>query len=246
MTGVAEPRSPAPAAVPATRIASAGGAPGPLLGDGAEPLRRLLEELAAGSDWEVEIGFGKGRYLLRRASEEPAVRFLGVELVGEYFRLAARRAARRRLDNLVLLQGEAQYLLAAVLPRGFARAVHVYFPDPWPKGRHRRRRLLDAQTVDLVLGLLRPGGRLLFASDHPAYGPAVATLLAGRRELVARRRSEVWDDGPRTNYEAKYVAAGRPIVRVEAELIEAVSAPPPAAACGWCRDDDESQDEGRD
>jgi tRNA (guanine-N7-)-methyltransferase len=233
--GVGEPRPRELARVPPTRVAGAGAAPEALFGDGAEPLRRLLAGLAEG-EWEVEIGFGKGRYLLRRAGEEPAVRFLGVELVGEYFRLAARRAARRGLDNLVLLQGEAQYLLATVLPRGFARAVHVYFPDPWPKGRHQRRRLFHEQTVDLVLGMLRPGGRLLFASDHPDYGPAVAELLESRTELAAHRRHEVWDDGPRTNYEAKYVEEGRSIVRVEAELIGAVPEPPVGVACAWVGD----------
>jgi tRNA (guanine-N7-)-methyltransferase len=83
-------------------------------------------------EWEVEIGFGKGRYLLRRALAEPRTRFLGIELAGEYFRLLVARARRRGVQNLLAIRGEAQTVLAAVLPRGFARAVHVYFPDPWP------------------------------------------------------------------------------------------------------------------
>jgi tRNA (guanine-N7-)-methyltransferase len=185
------------ALVPAAAVA-AGAAPG-----------------AAGAPWEVELGFGKGRYLLRRAAEEPRARFLGIEIAEEYFRLLVARARRRGVRNLLAIRGEAQTLLAAVLPRGFARAVHVYFPDPWPKARHERRRLFDAQSVDLVLSLLVPGGTLFFATDFLAYGEAVAALLAGHPAAVVRRRERGWDGGPRTNYEAKYTAEGRPIVRLE-------------------------------
>jgi len=165
--------------------------------------------------WEVEIGFGKGRYLLRRAAGEPSTRFLGIELAGEYFRLLVTRARRRGVRNLLAVRGEAQTVLAAVLPRAFARAVHVYFPDPWPKARHERRRLLDAESVDLVLALLAPGGTLFFATDFLAYGEAVAALLSGHPAATVRRRDEGWDEGPRTNYEAKYIAEGRPILRLE-------------------------------
>ena len=170
---------------------------------------------AGAAPWEVELGFGKGRYLLRRAMGEPQTRFLGIEIADEYFRLLLGRARRRGVRNLLAVRGEAQTILAAVLPRGFARAVHVYFPDPWPKARHQRRRLFDAQSVDLVLSLLRPGGTLWFATDFLAYGEAVAALLAGHPGVTVRRRADGWDEGSRTNYEAKYVAEGRPILRLE-------------------------------
>jgi tRNA (guanine-N7-)-methyltransferase len=211
--------------VPITRIAHRGREIEELLTGGGRPHAELVHDLTAGDRWEVELGFGKGRYLLRRATEDAAVRFLGIEMVGEYFRLAARRSHRRSLRNLTLLQGEALYLLAAVLPAGFASAVHAYFPDPWPKVRHHRRRLYDRESVDLVLALLRPGGRILFASDHPQYGPEVAALLGARPELLVVRADRGWPDGARTNYEAKYVAEGRSIVRVEATLAGTVSEP---------------------
>ena len=166
-------------------------------------------------DWEVEIGFGKGRYLLRRAAEEPQARVLGVEVAPSYHGLVVERARRRGLRNVLAVRGEAQAVLSTVLPRGFARAVHVYFPDPWPKSRHERRRLLDAESVDLVLGLLRPAGTLWLATDFVAYGEAVETLLAAHPRAEVRRLAGGWPEGPRTNYEAKYVAEGRPIVRLE-------------------------------
>ncbi len=184
-------------------------------------LRALTAPLALGEmvegdgPWEVELGFGKGRYLLQHATARPACRYLGVEVASRYYRLVRRRMMHRRLSNVVLLRGEALYLLTTALPAAFAAAVHVYFPDPWPKSRHQKRRLFDADTVDLVLGLLSPGGRLSFATDALDYGEQVAELLASYPgvELVHLDR---WPEGPRTNYEAKYERVGRPILRLEA------------------------------
>jgi tRNA (guanine-N7-)-methyltransferase len=186
---------------------------------------RRLEELDSpialdalvrgGALWEVEIGFGKGRFLLRRAAEDRGGRFLGIELASKYYRLLRDRAGKRDLRNLALIRGEALYLLSAAIPRAFAAAVHVYFPDPWPKSRHHKRRLFDAETVDLVLGLLAPGASLFFATDHPAYGAAVRDLLLAHRGLLVDERRGPWPGGARTNYEAKYEAEGRPIVRLE-------------------------------
>ena len=177
------------------------------------------------SDWEVELGFGKGRFLLSSAAAAAPRPFLGVEMASKYFRLAARRAAARRLSNVVLLRGEALYLIATLLPAGMARAVHVYFPDPWPKSRHHRRRLLDPRTVDLALSLLDPSrGRLFFATDHLEYGEAVAETLALHPAVEVERVAGAWPEGPRTNYEAKFEREGRPIVRLAARLREGAGA----------------------
>lgn len=177
-----------------------------------------LDRLAPGEGpWEVELGFGKGRHLLRRAAELADHRYLGLEVASKYYRMVRERAARRSLDNVVLIRGEAEYLLATALPSRFVEVLHVYFPDPWPKSRHHRRRFLDAGSVDLVVGLLRPGGRMCFATDHLDYGEEVAALLLGHPALTGRRLTAPWPGGPRTNYEAKYVREGRPILRLELE-----------------------------
>ena len=178
-----------------------------------------LDDLVPGRGaWEVEIGFGKGRYLLRRCQEDPDRRFLGLELAAEYWQMFVDRARRRRLANWTALRGDALALISAVLPHGFASAVHVYFPDPWPKSRHHKRRLFDPETVDLVLSLLQPGGRLLFATDFLEYGAVVQEILETYPGLRVARRDHPWDDGARTNYEAKYLVEGRPILRLEATL----------------------------
>jgi tRNA (guanine-N7-)-methyltransferase len=196
------------------------------------PLDRLLPAPGDTGDWEVEIGFGKGRYLVRRCEEDPDRRFLGVELAAEYWGHFVERARRRGLRNWVAVRGEALYLLSSVLPRGFAAAVHVYFPDPWPKSRHHKRRLFDPQTVDLVIGLLRPGGRLFFATDFLEYGEAVREILEGYPGIRVERRDRGWDEGPRTNYEAKYIAEGRPILRLEVTREDASAPLHPAGAAG--------------
>jgi len=176
--------------------------------------------------WEVELGFGKGRYLLARALAEPERRFLGVEMATQYYRILARRAARSGAKNLIALRGEALFVLSALLPTRFAEAVHVYHPDPWPKARHHKRRLFDPETVDLVLGLLRAGGRLYFGTDFLDYGELVVEILRDYPGLEVTVLEGGWPGGPRTNYEAKYVAEGRPILRLMAELREAPDPPP--------------------
>ncbi len=188
-----------------------------------------LDALVPGDGpWELELGFGKGRYLLRRALEEPSRRFLGVEIAAEYYRLLAGRAAKRGAGNLLAFRGEALFLLQAVLPQAFAQAVHVYFPDPWPKTRHQKRRLFDPETVDLVLKALVPGGRLFFATDFLAYGELVAELLGAHPSLRVERLEGGWPEGPRTNFEAKYVAEGRSFVR----LVATLSGPPETHPAG--------------
>lgn len=195
-----------------------------------------LDALLAGGPWEVELGFGKGRFLLERAAAHRERRFLGVEVASKYYRLALGRARRRGLGNVLLVRGEALYLLSAVLPAAFAAAVHVYFPDPWPKSRHHKRRLFDPMTVDLVLGLLRPGGELFFATDFLGYGEIVAEILAGFPGLAVERLDGPWPGGARTNYEAKYLAEGRTIVRLRAVLAAGAPEEPgrlhPDGRCG--------------
>ncbi len=201
------------------RLATVFAAGGRELGLKELPAAVTLDRLIPGAgDWEVEIGFGKGRYLLRRALENPGIRFLGIELVSRYYRLLRDRARRDGAGNLLLARGEALYLLSAVLPAAFASRLHVYFPDPWPKSRHHRRRLFDPETLDLVLGVLRPGGELCFATDFIDYGERVREILDGYPGLAVEPRRRPWPDGARTNYEAKYMAEGRPILRLTARV----------------------------
>jgi tRNA (guanine-N7-)-methyltransferase len=210
-----------------------------------------LDALAEGSGpWEVEIGFGKGRYLLQRAQGEPESRFLGIEIANKYFRIVVTRARKRGLSNLLAVRADAAYLMSAVLPRGFARAVHVYFPDPWPKTRHHKRRLFDPENLDLLFGLLRPDGRLWFATDHLDYGELVVELLERMPGVKVERLAGLWPEGPRTNYEAKYEREGRPIVRLGVRLRPGADRSAlhpdgePGITCAWAPREDPAETVG--
>lgn len=187
---------------------------------GAEvDLDRIDEALGDGqARLEIEIGFGTGMYLMARAAREPEVRFLGIEWAPEYYELVRDRARQQGLDNLFLIRGEALYVIATHLPPACADALHIYFPDPWPKTKHRRRRLLDPSRVDLVLSLLKPGAYCEFATDHADYGRKVEKLLREHPGLSVESQDEPWPDGARTNYEAKYLVEGRPIRRLRIRL----------------------------
>ncbi len=167
---------------------------------------------------EIEIGFGTGMYLLRRSAEEPETRFLGIESAPEYYELVRDRARASGLDNLSLIRGEALYVISTHLPARCADALHIYFPDPWPKTKHRRRRLLDPASLDLVLSLLKPGAHCDFATDHADYGRKVEALLLGHPGIEIESFDQPWPDGARTNYEAKYLVQGRPIRRLRITL----------------------------
>ncbi len=174
----------------------------------------LKSLVAGGEPWEVELGFGKGRYLMRRAETEHHRRFLGIEVASNYYHLVRQKMMRRGLRNVVLMRGDALLLLASVLPHEFAASIHIYFPDPWPKARHAKRRLLDVDTVDLVLRLLIPGGSIFFATDFLAYGRQVSEVLNSHPGVCVEAQRGPWEGGFRTNYESKYEAEGRRILRL--------------------------------
>jgi len=160
---------------------------------------------------EVEIGSGKGRFLLELAAERPDVNFLAVERAAKYHTLVCHRAARRGLVNVRLLRTTAEDLLFRLLPPSSVRTLFVLFPDPWPKKRHHKRRLMQPDVVARMLEVLEPGGRLLVKTDHPSYGDVIDEVLrqvAGAEVLDAE---SAFRDLPLTGFERKYLEQGRRI-----------------------------------
>ena len=162
---------------------------------------------------ELEIGSGKGTFLLARASARPEVNFLGLEYAAAYARYCADRFRRAELTNVRMLRVEAGvFFKTALAPRSLQR-VHVYFPDPWPKRRHQRRRLIQPPLVDLVRRALRPGGQLLIVTDHFDYARHMRRVLhdvAGFVRIPTPRLVEA-EGLVGTNFERKYRAQGRPV-----------------------------------
>lgn len=161
---------------------------------------------------EVEIGSGKARFLTAAAARQPDHDFLGLELSLAYYRICRDRVARSGLSNAAVVRADARRFVEASLAESSVAAFHVYFPDPWPKKRQRKRRLLDGIFLDGLALRLEPGGLLRIATDHADYGAGIALSI----ETVPLLERLAWEDlplPPATHYEIKYRAEGRTIWR---------------------------------
>jgi tRNA (guanine-N7-)-methyltransferase len=161
---------------------------------------------------EIELGTGKARFLIEAARENPAHDFLGVERALSYYRFSRRRLARSGVPNARVIRADGGLFVSGCVARRSVRTFHVYFPDPWPKKRQRKRRLLDGRFLELLAERLEPGGHLRIATDHPGYAQELAVLL----QTVPGFEELDWDAfaaPPPTHYEIKYRAEGRPIRR---------------------------------
>jgi tRNA (guanine-N7-)-methyltransferase len=161
---------------------------------------------------EVEIGSGKARFLIEAARRNPAHDFLGLELSLAYYRICRDRLARAGLSNARILRADARRFAQAALAPASVRAFHVYFPDPWPKKRQRKRRVLDGVGLEILSSRLEPGGLLRVATDHAAYAAMIDPLLDTVPGLERLGWSAV-PAPPETHYEIKYRTEGRRIWR---------------------------------
>ena len=118
---------------------------------------------------EVELGSGDGGFLAQYAAAHPETNFIGVERLLGRLRKIDKKGLRAGLTNLRLIRVEAGYLVEYLLPPGSVRALHIYFPDPWPKRRHHRRRLINPRFAEAARTALEPGGRIYFRTDHEDY-----------------------------------------------------------------------------
>ncbi len=167
---------------------------------------------------EMEIGCGKGTFLLRQARGHPERNYFGIEWANEFFRYSADRMARWGVTNVRMARTDARHLMIHRVPVGSLSALHVYHPDPWPKKRHHKRRLFTPEFVEAAIRALRSGARWAIQTDHAEYFEVIRGLTAGRQELepVAFDDAEYGAEGERTetNFEVKYVREGRPIHRL--------------------------------
>lgn len=164
---------------------------------------------------EMEIGIGKGRFLLAQAEARPEVNFLGIEWSLKYLRVARDRARRRGLMNIRLFRADARHVLAVLLPDRSLARVHVYCPDPWPKKRHRKRRLFAPETAAHLGRVLADGGYLDLSTDVREYFEEIRAVVPAHSGLLPAADPLFPIDSPdsRTSYEVKYAQAGRAIHR---------------------------------
>jgi tRNA (guanine-N7-)-methyltransferase len=167
--------------------------------------------------FELEIGCGKGGFLLDRARSRPELRLLGIEWANKYYKFCVDRMARWAMANVRVMRTNARDLVMCHLPASCVTVVHLYHPDPWPKKRHHKRRLVQPDFVDAAIRVLVPGGRWRIQSDHEAYFLHMQELLGQRVELSSVPwEAEFGASDPSwsgTNFEVKYVREGRSIYR---------------------------------
>lgn len=162
---------------------------------------------------EIDLGCGDGTFLVNRAAKHPDRNFLGVERLLGRARKADRKAQRLALTNVRLLRIESSYAVGFLFPPGSVSVIHILFPDPWPKKRHHKRRLLQVEFALSLAKTLVAGGEVRFATDHAEYF---------EEAVAAFRESGIWVEFPlpepaadeRTDFETEFVREGRTIQRI--------------------------------
>lgn len=166
---------------------------------------------------ELEVGSGKGLFLDTASAARPERNFLGVEIAAGYARLCAARLARRAAANARIIHGDATWLVRGLLPDACLDAIHVYFPDPWWKARHRKRRVLSPTFLRHAGRVLPPGGVVHVWTDVEEYfleslEVSRATGLFAEPAAVEPRPAE-HDLDYRTHFERRTRLAGAPVWR---------------------------------
>lgn len=160
----------------------------------------------------LELGFGRGELLLDLAEQNPGRCYVGVEISRKRVEKVQRRAEKREIHNVLLLHAPAEFALERALPAGCAEECWINCPDPWPKKRHWRRRLIQAPLVELLARALAPGALLHIATDHEGYRDWIAEVMAKQTAFVNLHPTP-WSESPparrETAYEAEWRAEGR-------------------------------------
>ncbi|WP_428940520.1 tRNA (guanosine(46)-N7)-methyltransferase TrmB [Fontivita pretiosa] len=195
-----------------------------------EPIGLDVETLPRPLNWrdifgnqnpvEMEIGIGKGTFLLDQAKSRPDTNFFGIEYARWYWRYASDRLRRHGCHNARTVRAEAAYFLSEFVPDDSVSVLHIYFPDPWPKKRHHKRRLIQPPFMQQVVRVLVPGGRLQVVTDHQQYFEQIEQVVGSTSgmKIIDYNRPGSAADGEfvGTNFERKYRREGRPFYALAA------------------------------
>ena len=166
---------------------------------------------------EIELGAGDGSFLAQWAEAHPERNFIGVERLLGRIRKLDRKGRRVGLTNLRLIRLEAAYLLEYLVPRQSVSALHIYFPDPWPKKRHHRHRLIGARFPDVAKQALAPGGVVYLRTDDADYFKQMEEVFAGRTDFKSIE-TPVELCAVVTDFERQFNAQGIPTRRAAYQL----------------------------
>ena len=201
-----------------------------------------LHDLPTPIDWqilfgnkhpvEVEIGFGKGRFLLEVSKQFPQINYIGVERAQKYVALTRERFEKYirhfsvdknsgKFQNVRLVWTDANYFITRYVPEESVQAYHIYFPDPWPKARQQKRRIF--RNKDFLTAITRTltldGGKLYVATDYAEYFSEIQERLSELKELKPVPLISSGYQHIDTNFETKYRLEGRKIYRAVYEKV---------------------------
>ncbi len=158
----------------------------------------------------LEIGFGMGETTAAIAAEHPGNDYLGIEVHTPGVGSLLKRIEAAGLTNLRLVQHDAVDVLRDMVPPGCLDGAHIFFPDPWPKKRHHKRRLVQPRFIELLAGRLKPGGYVHLATDWQDYAEQMLEVLGACLQLENTAESYAPRPGyrPRTKFEARGLGLG--------------------------------------
>ncbi len=194
-----------------------------------EPIGLDVESLPRPIDWkqlfgndhpvELEIGVGKGTFLLDQAKVRPDTNFFGIEYARWFWRYASDRLRRAGCLNVHTARAEAGYFCKEFVADGSFSVVHIYFPDPWPKKRHQKRRLIQSGFLSEIRRILESDGRLRIVTDHEDYFRQIQQVVGESGMTVIeydRPGSAAAGEFAGTNFERKYRQEGRAFFAIAA------------------------------
>jgi len=177
----------------------------------------VFDLLGACGPFELEIGFGRARFLLDRAAACPGTRFLGIETRRKWVHRAAERAEKREIGNVVVRHGDARQAVARMAPDGCFARVFVNFPDPWWKARHEKRLVIGDDFVVSLVRLLAERGELFVQTDVDYRAEAYRQVLSAVAGLEPLGQGGIVDSNPfgaRSSREIRCEELGLPIYRL--------------------------------
>jgi len=164
----------------------------------------------------IEIGSGKGTFLVSQAPRQPDINFLGIEWANKFYRLAVDRIGRWNINNVRIIRTDAAHFLKEHIPNDSISCFHIYFPDPWPKKRHNKRRFFCQQNLTELLRCLKTNGTVNMATDHADYFQQMCRVIDENSKYLQKidftRSAFARDDeAVGTNFERKYIVDKRTI-----------------------------------
>jgi len=158
----------------------------------------------------LEIGFGSGAATLQIAQENPDKNYFGIEVHTPGIGHLLLEMEKRKIDNIKIIEHDAAEVMAKMIPACSLDAIHIFFPDPWPKKRHRKRRLIQRPFTEILSGCLKPEGYLYFVTDWEDYAVHALEELSATASLKNKYECfavpQRWR--PKTKFEQKGIAKG--------------------------------------